>query len=341
MDNNDLIDLGPKITQLKKTLLKNKFKILLSGLISCSIGLFIIWFIGPSYTAQMTFVAENDKSSKAGGYASIAAQFGIDIGMGGGNIFDGDNLVEFFKSRKMIDETLLSPSGLKDKLLIDWYIDIYKLKKKWQSDKELSNINFNSLNKQNYTRKHDSIINIVAEKIIKKRIDVDKIDKKMDITYLKMQSKNQEFAKKFIETLAENAIVFYANYKTKKSKANVDLLQHQTDSVRNELFSGIGQVANQNDMNVNPLKQKLRVNTQKTQVNLQVSTAVYTELTKNLELAKLTLMKEAPLIQIIDKPRLPLKDDMVEFKLVAIFSFLGGIILVLLLITYYVLVLKK
>ena len=42
------------------------------------------------------------------------------------------------------------------------------------------------------------------------------------------------------------------------------------------------------------------------QVDVQANTAILTELVKNLELAKVDLRKETPLIQIIDTPILPL-----------------------------------
>jgi uncharacterized protein involved in exopolysaccharide biosynthesis len=42
------------------------------------------------------------------------------------------------------------------------------------------------------------------------------------------------------------------------------------------------------------------------QVDVQANTAILTELVKNLELAKVDLRKETPLIQIIDTPLLPL-----------------------------------
>lgn len=316
-------------------LLTKKWKILISGFVSALFAIVVLWIMHPSYTARMTFVAESDKSSKLGGYASIAAQFGIDLGGGGNSVFEGDNLTEFFKSRRLVDKTLLSPSGIGDKLMIDWYVENYNMKKKWVDDEELSKVNFKEALNGGYNRKRDSIINFISEKIIKKKLEADKIDKKMDVIYVSMQSNNQEFSKKFVETLAANAIDFYTEYKTKKSQANVDLLQHQTDSVRNALFGGIGEIASVGDLNVNPLKQVLRVSSQKMQVNNQVSSAVYTELVKNLELSKLALMKETPLIQIVDTPKLPLKNSNVSMLLGSIIAaFVGSALFCIFLIIF-------
>jgi uncharacterized protein involved in exopolysaccharide biosynthesis len=47
----------------------------------------------------------------------------------------------------------------------------------------------------------------------------------------------------------------------------------------------------------------------KRQVDVQANTAILTELVKQTELAKVTLRKETPLIQVIDRPILPLPKE--------------------------------
>jgi uncharacterized protein involved in exopolysaccharide biosynthesis len=42
---------------------------------------------------------------------------------------------------------------------------------------------------------------------------------------------------------------------------------------------------------------------------VQANTAILTELVKQTELAKVTLRKETPLIQVIDRPILPLPEE--------------------------------
>jgi len=61
--------------------------------------------------------------------------------------------------------------------------------------------------------------------------------------------------------------------------------------------------------NANPLAFSLRVPSQKRQIDVQANTAIYSEIVKNLEIERLTLRQETPLIQIIDSPVLPLKND--------------------------------
>jgi len=313
--------------------LLGKWKTLfLVAVITGLIGIVKTWLQDPKYTAQMTFVAENEKGGGLGGYASIAAQFGLDIGGGGsGSAFAEENLVELLKSRMLIDKTLLSTYN--NNLFIEQYITNHRINKNWSKDTALSKINFQSKLDGGYERKRDSIFNSIANNIILNEIAVDKVDKKLDIIYIKMSDLDMIYAKRFIEKLASNAIAFYTSYKTEKNQTNVNILQRQTDSVKAMLFGSINDVASINDLNVNPIKQSLRTNGQKRQIDLQVNSALYTELLKNLELAKLTLRKETPLIQIIDTPKLPLKNEKKgRLFMGVIFGFLGSFLCALFLL---------
>lgn len=50
----------------------------------------------------------------------------------------------------------------------------------------------------------------------------------------------------------------------------------------------------------------LRVPSQKRQGEMQINQAILTQLVQNLDIAKISLRTETPLIQIIDRPVLPL-----------------------------------
>ncbi len=58
--------------------------------------------------------------------------------------------------------------------------------------------------------------------------------------------------------------------------------------------------------NANPMQQVLRVEPQRKQIDVQISSAIYTEIMKNLETSKFTLAKATPIIQVIEAPALPL-----------------------------------
>ena len=66
---------------------------------------------------------------------------------------------------------------------------------------------------------------------------------------------------------------------------------------------------------------------------MQANTAILTELVKQTELAKVTLRKETPLIQVIDRPILPLpKERFGKAKGIVLGGMLAGFLTVLVLI---------
>ncbi|QEK52215.1 lipopolysaccharide biosynthesis protein [Pedobacter aquae] len=312
----DEISLKELILKLKEwyLYLLSKWKtILIAGILGGALGLAYAYMKKPVYTATTTFVLEEGESGGGlGAYAGIASMVGIDLGGGGGGIFKGENILELYKSRKMIQETLLSQDTFegKQQLLIDRYIEFNKLRESWKEKPELANLNF-SADLKGYNRLRDSLMGKIVENINNGVLSVSKPDKKLSIIKVDVVSKDELFAKSFADNIVAKVNQFYVETKTKKSIENVAILQYQTDSVRRVLNNSIGGVAAEIDANpnTNPAFQKLRVGSQKKQMDVQAAGAVYEELVKNLELSKITLRQDKPLIQVIDEPVLPLKMD--------------------------------
>jgi uncharacterized protein involved in exopolysaccharide biosynthesis len=63
---------------------------------------------------------------------------------------------------------------------------------------------------------------------------------------------------------------------------------------------------------------------QKLTIDVQASAAVYEEIIKNLEVAKITHRNNTPLIQIIDEPMYPLDSDKDKLLKRIVFSIIFG-----------------
>ena len=310
---NDEISLKELILKLKewwKYLWSKWLTILIAGIIGGALGLTYAFIKKPIYTAETTFVLEEGESGGGlGQYAGLASMMGIDLGSGGGGIFKGDNILELYKSRRMIQETLLAKDTFngKQQSLIERYIEFNKLRKGWDKRPQLKNIRFD--NPASFSRTQDSILGKFIETINKSVLEVTKPDKKLSIISVKVKSGDELFAKSFADNIVSKVNSFYVNTKTKKSSENLAVLQNQADSVRQVLNASIGGVAAAVDANpnLNPAFQRLRVGSQKKQVDVQASGAVYQEIVKNLELAKISFRNDKPLIQVIDEPVFPLK----------------------------------
>jgi Chain length determinant protein len=290
--------------------------IVLAGIIGGAIGLTYSFIKKPIYTATLSFTLEDEKSGGGlGGALGLASSLGLDLGGGGGSMFTGSNLTELFKSRAMVEKTLLSTisdATGKPITLAELYIQNNEWREKWEGKPKLAKIQFLPKVKRTYfTRVHDSILGVMYDELSKTSLSVAQKDKKIAIINIDVNDKNELFAKQFCENLAKTVSDFYVTTKSKKAKMNMDILVRQTDSIRGELngaITGVA-VANDNTFNLNPALNVRRAPSARRQVDVQANTAILTELVKQSELAKVTLRKETPLIQVIDRPILPLKND--------------------------------
>lgn len=340
--NSDEITPKELLTKIKdgfRYLVSKWLLLLVAGLLGGLIGLTYSIYRKPEYTAELTFVLEEGENAGGlGQYAGIASMVGIDLSGGGGGLFKGDNILELYKSRSMIEKTLLSHMdiGGKKVKIIDRYLDFDNYRDRWKSDPDLRDIKFEDSARFNI--RQDSVVTLIVKEINREHMIVNKPDKKLNIIQVQFKSKDELLAKAFTEQIVSNVNQFYIKTKTKKSIENLAVLQKQTDSVRRELNSAISGVAVSMDANpnANPARQVLRVPSQRRQIDAEANKAILTELVKNLEVSKVSLRKETPLIQVIDEPVLPLEKDRVgKFK-----GVIFGVILSLF-FTIIILCLKK
>jgi len=296
--------------------LLSKWKIILiAGIIGASLGIVYSIFKKPVYKATLSFALEDEKGGGGlGGALGLASTLGLDLGGNAGGMFAGANLTELFKSRSMVEKTLLSPVTVDGKTisLAEMYIQNNKWREKWNEKPNLKDIQFlPSQQREGFTRIHDSILGSIYGKLSKSGLLVAVKDKKISIITMEVSSTDELFSKYFCEALAKQVGKFYVDTKSKKARINMDILEHQTDSIRDELngaITGVA-VANDNTFNLNPALNVRRAPSVRRQVDVQANTAILTELVKQTELAKVTLRRETPLIQIIDRPILPLEKE--------------------------------
>jgi len=325
-----------------------KWIIVLAGIIGAALGLFYAMQHKPTYTATTSFVLEtgNSGGSRLSSYAGIASAFGVDLGGAGGGLFEGENILELYKSRNMITQVLLTKYAFdgKTQLLIDRYIDYNELRKGWSKKPALASIKFNENNVYPNDKQqllHDSIMGQIVKGIGTGVLKVSRKDKKLNIYTISAVSNDEAFAKAFNEVLVQTVNQFYLDTKSRKNLENVAILQSKTDSVRGIMSGAINKAAAVADatpnQNVTRMAQRVAP-MQNARVSAEVNQAVLGTLLQNLELSKISLLKETPLIQIVDEPILPLeKKGFGKLKGLIMGGFLGGfVIIIFLMIRNYI-----
>jgi uncharacterized protein involved in exopolysaccharide biosynthesis len=328
--DNDEISLKELIQKIQEWIayLKTQWKLIIGiAALGGIIGFLYASFQKPNYLATITFVLEEDKGG--GGAMGLASSFGFDLGGGGGGLFTGSNIIELMKSRLVVEKTLLNSINVagKEISLADYYIQINELKSK---------VNFPvNADRTKFSLEQHTILYSISSSLTNKNLVIEPKDKKSSIISLTVKTKSELFSKFFCEQLLKETSDFYIETKSKKARLNVDILQHQADSIRGELNGAITGVASASDnvYNLNPAFNIKKTPGTRRQVDVQANTSILTQLLSQLEISKASLRKETPLVQLIDRPILPLEKDKVgRLKSLVLGGFLTGFLTVLYLV---------
>ena len=272
--NNDIQNTAEDEISLKELILKIKdwYRFLISkgivlvaaGIIGGAIGVGYAFMQKPTYTASLSFALEDEKSGGGGlsGALGLASSLGIDLGTSAGGAFSGANLIELMKSRNIVEKALLNPISVNGKTqsFAQYYITINELNKNWSEKPELKNIIFaTDADRSKYTLQQDSILGNLYASIAGTNglLSVAQKDKKISIISIEVKSTDELFSKAFTESIAQEVSSYYIEIKSKKARQNMEILQHQTDSIRAELNGAITGVAAaaDNTFGLNPAMQ--------------------------------------------------------------------------------------
>jgi len=332
-DEISLKELIEKLQQLWRFLLSKWIFIVLAGMIGGAIGFVYAYKQPVKYIAKMTFVVEDAKSG-GGGLASLAGQFGFDLGGGGGgSIFSGDNILLFLKSESLVRETLLTPMVEKTGItLADRYAEVNKMKEGWSKNEKIGNIQFSKFNIDNLPRKEDSLLQAIESGIIKSELAIARPDKKASFIVAKTTTLDEGFSKLFLDRLVKIATERYVQSKIKTKAANVAMLQRKADSLaavlNNKTFSAAA--SQQALVDANPALKTNAISSEISTRDKTMAATIFAEVVKNLELSKTLLNQETPVIQIVDQSTFPLeKEKTSKLKSLILGGFLAGFLTIL------------
>lgn len=323
MEDTFLLLSHDRIRNFIRYLKQKRLLLIIAGVAGLAVGIFYSSFKKPVYTSNLTFSLEEEDKLSGAGVLNLASQFGFDLGGTGSTLFSGDNVIELLNSRRIVQKTLLKRYGNTNVSYADVFLDISGIREA----KKLPRPYFLIEQETGITRQQDSLLKVMYESITETWLQVDKPNKRFDIYQVTFKSLDEKFSKLFTEELVGVMSDFYTEIKTKKAKYNVSILQKRVDSLYNGYINSLYGKAALSDANVNPAFQVPLVGIQKKQTEVSVTGAAYSELLKNLEIAKYTLLKQTPLIQIIDTPEYPLDKKKHSFVYYGLLGMLGLVFL--------------
>lgn len=315
MNDSEMVSIKSLVTSLKgwfNYLLTKWYILTLAIFVGGLCGFFYSQYKKPVYTATTSFVLDNkDEGGSLGQLAGMANVMGYNIGGSSNGLFSNENIYELYKSEKMIVSTLLSKmSNSSSELLIDRYIFYSGLKDSWRKNgrNDLLELKFENID-FGLNRLRDSVLMKVYQDIVLNHIRVEKVEKGSILNVI-TTSLDEVFAKELNESLVNNVNEFYIQTKIKKSSKNLEALQFKVDSVKSVMTNSISRSSAIIDAtpNLNPTRQSIRQSpVQQSQFSIEMNKKILEQLVQNLEITKMTLLNETPLIQIVDSPHYPLR----------------------------------
>jgi uncharacterized protein involved in exopolysaccharide biosynthesis len=312
-----------KLIDYRNYIYHKKRSIILVSLLFFIIGFIYSLTCVSEYNAELTFVVEDDGGSSSTTFSSIANQFGYNFADSKPGTFSQNNILELLKSRGVIVGALMQTAIVDDlqDLLVEHFIRINDL----LDERKLSDefLAFSFAHEISYV--HDSVLGVIWSTIVEENLTIERKSEKANIISLSYVSLNQKFAKEFVEKLINEMSKMYISHQTAQSNNTLEFLQERADSIFSELKIAEKEFAKVKDINQRIIKARGRLKEMQLKRKVEVLNTMYIEVIKNLELSKMKLLSKTPIINIIDKPVLPLEEDKKSNIFTGfLFGFFGG-----------------
>jgi hypothetical protein len=303
-------DIAKGARSFSNYILKKWWLFLLFILIGIAFGIRSYYKQKPNYNAVTTFILE-DKAAGNNGLSSLASQFGFNIASaGGGGMLSGDNILSILRSKKIVQQVLRSrvETNSGSTTLADLYLDFTGIKKKWLKIPWINEIDFSTI-KGNTTPLQDSVLSVIHERLLKDNLLAERANKQSSIIKVQVNTENCLFSRLMSERLVQEAGKLYLDIRIGSIFGNVTQLQKRSDSLLILLNAKSYTAAANQPLDINPGIHTAAVPTEIANRDKSVLSVLYTEVTKNLEMSKLMLSQQTPVIQVLDTPESLLNDN--------------------------------
>lgn len=316
----------PKVTGFV-SLLFSLYKIVKKKRLKCIAVIFLGAGFGflYGYTKEKQFISEFSIYIDQGGgsplkqYLGLAKTIGIDLG-GSSSSLSPENIAELSKSKRIINQALLSEIDFKGKKekIINVYIERFGLPDVFPKGLDTSYFRIKSDKVFNLSLNEERVMSDIYKTLKNGLISID-ISSKTSIVKVKIKLKDEEVAYQLsVNVLASLEAFFIENIK-EEEVATLELLKLKSDSIQERLFFLESQLANLADRNNYRVKSKSKVQEFRMMREIELLNGLYIFNLKNYELAKFSSQENKQVFKVLDEPVLPLRDNSISIILFEIF----------------------
>lgn len=291
-----------KLKYYLKELARNWYILVLSSVLLGLVFGVRAYFTEIKYISELTFMVNEDSGPSVNSIAAnVLGRF-----VGGGGKYNLEKILSLSKSMNIMEKTLLQKSKIdgKSNFLANFFIEEYKLNQKTYNG-ELDGFFFS---KDTISSEKDSRMMAVLFNMLvgEQGLFSASTDEKSGIMTLKLICKNEELAVGFVNTLFNILSEYYINKSIEKEQITYDLLKQKANALYGQMDTKLDYSIHHDDNTLGVWQEASKLPSMKNLRDARISTEMYGEVMKNLEIADFTLKSKTPFIQEIDVPRIPL-----------------------------------
>ncbi|MBT5471204.1 MAG: hypothetical protein HOK41_11430 [Nitrospina sp.] len=298
------------LSDLLLTLAEQLKVIVLTTFISVFLTFTYVQFIQtPQYVSWATVLLPSNSGGNLGGLAGLASQFGVNVPTGGGSVD--------LSSPSLYPELLQSRTFAEKILDKEFYLDKY--------GKKLPLLAILTHGDKPSKIGQDRLIADAVNKL--NEFFVFDQGPKSTFSVIKVTAEDPVFAKELADVVLAELESLNRFYKSQIVSEKVIFISNRITSVENDLKLSETKLKEFNERNRQISSPALQLEQERLARDVEIQTGIYLTLKQQLELAKIEEVQEASIVQVLDKPQVPLGPTSKNLKLRVLLAVILGIVL--------------
>ena len=267
----------------------------------------------PKYTAELTFMVNDDEGGGMSGIGAILGQIGM--GGGGGNS-NYQKIVEIAKSDRILSSLIMDTIelGAKQDVVGNHIIDLYEIQEAWEEDTLMNGFRF-GMTPCNQ-RKHNRAIKSIIGRLIGNKKEASQncllqisYNEESSILNIACNSVNPELSIGISKAHFLILSDYYIAKSVEPQQKTYEQLTEKADSIYGLLYGSEQALASYEDQSRGIILMQNQLPKMRNQRKLQMYGAMYAEIVKNQQTAEFMLKSQTPYFQLIDIPFVPLRNQ--------------------------------
>ncbi|MCS6991188.1 MAG: hypothetical protein NZL95_04930 [Chitinophagales bacterium] len=315
--------------------LRRWYVLLLFVAVFSGLALLYAWWYGKKYVAHAAFAVEGQTPSTSllSSALSLANALGIQTSQAKGNTYTNNFFAELMISRKVVKEALLRKAVIngKEDVLANHYASLAKLRtgglfsKGWNDNPRLRDFSFQPKPLSQLTPLEDSLLEVVYNTILDKNLEV-VYDETNPFNTATFTSRHADLSRYMLMAILDKTSGYYMENVYELNNKNFRIAEMRVDSLGRELRKLDARVARLRDQANNMVRQQGLIELNEAQRDQSLLATQYAAAVNNLELAKVTILTTAPILQVIDNPQYSLEVLYVSRTKALVLSTIVGIL---------------